>query len=74
MTHDAHDFGSPLDRFCSGEATLRRMEGVAKQTLLFPAPGGAVPNFGPYVIVCSIPPMEEVSQPSYIALNFVEEL
>jgi hypothetical protein len=44
-----------------------------EQTLFFGAPA-AVPNFGSYVIVCSIPPMEEVNQPSYISSYVVEEL
>lgn len=52
----------------------RSTAGEGEQTLFFPAPGGAVPNFGPYVIVCSIPPMEELNQPSYISSYVVEEL
>jgi hypothetical protein len=52
----------------------RSSMGEGDQTLFFPAPGGAVPNFGPYVLVCSIPPMEEVNQPSYISSYVVEEL
>lgn len=52
----------------------RSTVGEGEQTLFFPAPGAAVPNFGPYVIVCSIPPLEEVNQPSYISSYVVEEL
>jgi hypothetical protein len=52
----------------------RSTAGEGEQTLFFGAPGGGVPNFGPYVIVCSIPPMEEVNQPSYISSYVVEEL
>ncbi len=52
----------------------RSTAGEGEQTLFFGAPGAAVPNFGPYVIVCSIPPMEEVNQPSYISSYVVEEL
>ena len=52
----------------------RSTAGEGEQALFFGAPGGAVPNFGPYVIVCSIPPMEEVNQPSYISSYVVEEL
>ena len=48
--------------------------GEGDQSLFFGPPGGAVPNFGPYVIVCSLPPMEEVNQPSYISSYVVEEL
>jgi len=48
--------------------------GEGAQSLFFGPPAGAVPNFGPYVIVCSIPPMEEVNQPSYISSYVVEEL
>jgi hypothetical protein len=52
----------------------RSTAGEGEQSLFFGAPGVAVPNFGPYVIVCSIPPMEEVNQPSYISSYVVEEL
>ena len=52
----------------------RSTAGEGEQSLFFGAPGGAVPNFGPYVIVCSIPPMEELNQPSYISSYVVEEL
>lgn len=47
--------------------------GEGDQVLLFPAPGAAVPNYGPYTVICSIPPMEKVNQPSYIASYVVFE-
>lgn len=52
----------------------RSSAGEGEQSLFFGAPAGAVPNFGPYVIVCSLPPMEELNQPSYISSYVVEEL
>jgi hypothetical protein len=47
-------------------------EGV--QVLAFgPPPAGAVPDYGPYVLVCSIPAMEEVNQPSFISSILIAE-
>jgi hypothetical protein len=47
--------------------------GEGNQTLAFAAPAIDPPNFGPYSVVCSLPPMEEVNQPSYISSLLVEE-
>ena len=33
----------------------------------------SAPDFGPYVLVCQLPPMEEVNQPSYISSYRVTE-
>jgi len=47
--------------------------GEGDQTLIFGAPGVDVPNFGPYSLVCRLPPEEEVNQPSWIASYSVIE-
>ena len=47
--------------------------GEGEQTLFFGAPGVGLPDVGPYVVVCSLPPMEEVNQPSYIASYSITE-
>ena len=47
--------------------------GEGEQTLFFGAPGVVLPDVGPYVLVCSIPPMEELNQPSYIASYSITE-
>src|SRR5687767_3794798 len=39
----------------------RAAVGEGEQTLIFNAPAAAVPDYGPYVLICSIPPMEEVN-------------
>ncbi|MGE0811836.1 MAG: hypothetical protein AB7O28_25400 [Vicinamibacterales bacterium] len=46
--------------------------GTGDQTLIFAPPGGPVPNYGPYVVVCSLPPMVN-NLPSYIASYAVVE-
>jgi len=48
--------------------------GEGEQTLTFFPPAVNPPHFGPYTVVCSLPPMEEVNQPSYISSILVEEL
>jgi hypothetical protein len=57
----------------TGWSDTRSTVGEGDQVLAFPAPPVGLPNFGPYVIVCSIPAMEEVNQPSYIASYVVSE-
>ena len=47
--------------------------GEGDQALSFGPPGVAVPNFGPYSIVCTLPPIEEANQPSWIASYLVVE-
>jgi hypothetical protein len=44
-----------------------------EQTLVFNAPGVDPADFGPYVVICSIPPIEEVNQPSYISSYLIAE-
>lgn len=39
---------------------------------MFDPPGGPVPNYGPYVITCSLPPMVD-NVPSYISAYGVIE-
>ncbi len=51
----------------------RSAVGEGDQTLVFGAPGVDPGDFGPYVVVCSIPPMEEVNQPSYISSYLIAE-
>jgi hypothetical protein len=57
----------------TGWSETQSSSGEGNQTLVFGAPGVVVPNFGPYVVVCSIPPMEEVNQPSYISSVILAE-
>lgn len=57
----------------TGWSETQSTAGEGNQLLLFGAPGGAVPNFGPYTVVCSLPPMEEANQPSYIASYVIVE-
>jgi hypothetical protein len=57
----------------TGWSETQSSAGEGDQVLLFGAPGGDVPDFGPYVVVCSIPAMEEANQPSYIASYVVLE-
>jgi hypothetical protein len=42
-------------------------------TLVFGAPGVDPADFGPYVVICSLPPMEELNQPSYISSYLIAE-
>jgi len=51
----------------SGWSETQSTSGEGDQMLSFNAPGAAIPDYGPYVVVCSLPPMEEVNQPSYIS-------
>ena len=51
----------------------RSTVGEGEFTLSFGAPGVDPPDFGPYVVICSIPPMEEVNQPSYISSYLIAE-
>jgi hypothetical protein len=57
----------------SGWSETKSTAGEGDQVLVFAAPGAAVPDYGPYVVVCSIPAMEEVNQPSYIASYVIVE-
>ena len=51
----------------------RSTVGEGEFTLVFGAPGVDPADFGPYVVICSIPPMEEVNQPSYISSYLIAE-
>jgi hypothetical protein len=51
----------------TGWSQTKSTAGEGDQVLIFGAPGAPIPDYGPYVVVCSIPAMEEVNQPSYIA-------
>ena len=57
----------------SGWSETQSTAGEGEQTLFFGAPGVGLPDVGPYVVVCSLPPMEEVNQPSYIASYSITE-
>ena len=48
-------------------STTKCTSGEGDQLISFGPLAGSVPNLGPYSIVCSIPAMEEVNQPSYLA-------
>jgi hypothetical protein len=50
----------------SGWSDTQSTSGEGDQTLVFGAPGAALPPFGPYVVTCSLPPMVD-NVPSYIA-------
>ena len=52
----------------TGWSETQSSAGEGDQVLVFAAPGSDPPDFGRYVVVCSIPAMEEVNQPSYVAL------
>ena len=58
----------------SGWSESRSTIGEGEQMLVFNAPAFNPPHFGPYVVVCSLPPMEEVNQPSYLSSILMEEL
>jgi hypothetical protein len=51
----------------SGWSESQSTTGEGNQALVFGPPAAAVPAYGPYVVVCSLPPMEEANQPSYIS-------
>jgi hypothetical protein len=51
----------------TGWSETQSTVGEGEQMLTFGAPGAAAPDYGPYVVVCSLPPMEETNQPSYIS-------
>lgn len=57
----------------SGWSETQSTVGEGEQTLVFGPPGIGLPNYGPYVVVCSLPPMEEPNQPSYISSYVVVE-
>ncbi|MGH9160000.1 MAG: hypothetical protein ACRD2X_08440 [Vicinamibacteraceae bacterium] len=57
----------------TGWSETQSTAGEGNQLLLFGAPGSALPDFGPYTVVCSLPPMEEANQPSYIASYVIVE-
>ena len=57
----------------SGWADTQSSAGEGDQVLVFAAPDSEPPDFGPYVVVCSIPAMEEANQPSYIASYAIVE-
>ncbi len=57
----------------SGWSETQSTDGEGIQVLIFGAPGAAVPNYGPYVVVCSLPAMEEVNQPSFISSYLIAE-
>ena len=57
----------------TGWSETQSTAGEGEQTLVFGAPAIGLPDYGPYVLVCSLPPMEEVNQPSYIGSYSIEE-
>jgi hypothetical protein len=57
----------------SGWVQTQATSGEGEQVLVFGPPTGATPPYGPYVVVCSLPPMEEVNQPSYISSYVLAE-
>ena len=57
----------------TGWSDTQSTAGEGDQTLIFAAPGVALPDYGPYTVVCSLPAMEEVNQPSYIASYVIVE-
>ena len=57
----------------TGWSDTQSSVGEGDQTLVFGAPGIDLPDYGPYTVVCSLPPMEEVNQPSYIASYVIVE-
>jgi hypothetical protein len=57
----------------TGWSDTQSSAGEGDQVLLFAAPGADLPDYGPYAVVCYIPPMEEVNQPSYIASYVIVE-
>jgi hypothetical protein len=58
----------------TGWSETQSTTGEGSQALVFgPPPAGAVPAYGAYVVVCSLPPMEEVNQPSYISSYLIVE-
>ena len=50
----------------SGWSDTKSTSGEGDQVLVFGAPATAVPPYGPYVVVCSLPPMVN-NLPSYIS-------
>ena len=57
----------------SGWSDTQSSSGEGEQVLNFSPPAGTAPDYGPYVVVCAIPAMEEVNQPSYISSIIVGE-
>ena len=56
----------------AGWSETKSTTGEGDQILSFGVPGGPVPNYGPYSITCSLPPMV-ANLPSYIASYVVVE-
>ena len=57
----------------TGWSDTQSTSGEGDQTIIFGAPGVGLPPFGPYSVVCSLPPMEEANVPSYISSYVVVE-
>jgi hypothetical protein len=57
----------------TGWSETQSSSGEGDQAIVFGAPGVGLPAYGPYTVVCSLPAMEEVNQPSYIASYVVVE-
>jgi hypothetical protein len=57
----------------TGWSETKSTSGEGDQTIVFGPPGAAIPAYGPYTVVCSLPAMEEANQPSYIASYVVVE-
>jgi hypothetical protein len=57
----------------TGWSETQSTAGEGNQVLFFGPPGAVLPNHGPYTVVCSLPPMEEANQPSYIASYVIVE-
>lgn len=57
----------------TGWSETKSTAGEGNQVLVFGAPGVDLPKYGPYVVVCSLPAMEEVNQPSYISSYTIVE-
>jgi hypothetical protein len=57
----------------TGWSQTESTSGEGNQVLVFGPPTTATPPYGPYAVVCSLPPMEEVNQPSYISSYVLAE-
>jgi hypothetical protein len=57
----------------TGWSDTRSSVGEGDQAIVFPAPAVALPDEGPYVVICAFPPMEEPNQPSWISSIVLEE-
>jgi hypothetical protein len=56
-----------------GWSETKSTSGEGFQALVFGVPGGSVPAYGPYSVVCQLPAMEETNQPSYITSYLIVE-